>query len=234
MSTIGEKLLCLIPSLSELACKGEISAEDRKTVDRVIVLMKELGEATFIDQRARKELMEALKEAARVCGSDEEVVGKIEGVMSEILIPSKEAIKRPKIGLNLVFCSDLSAPDYNGAITLDIESAARGKTPFIAPRSLLSDQGRRQFGEPVPVDIPKHQRAIMEHAKNWDLFRKGEYILFLPKSLLPQLTAEEKLKALDFRSDGSLESIGIEEAFREPTKKPIWMGSKGFLATNHK
>ena len=50
--------------------------------------MKELEKAPFIDKGARQELMEALKEVARVCGSDEEVVGKIEGVMKEILIPS--------------------------------------------------------------------------------------------------------------------------------------------------
>ena len=131
--------------------------------------------------------------------------------------------------MNLIFCSDVSAPDYNGAIATYIELAARGKTPFVASRTLLSAQGRRQFGKPMAVEIPKHQMTLLKRVEEWDLFQRGEYILFLPKSLLPKLTPEEKLKALDFRTDGTLKQIGMDEAW-EPEERADLAGFKGLFS----
>ncbi len=63
------------------------------------------------------------------------------------------------------------------------------------------------------------ERALLKNQAAWDIFQQhdpefgNEFLVFLPKSLYPNLSPEEKLKALDFATDDSLKKITPLGAF---------------------
>ena len=69
------------------------------------------------------------------------------------------------------------------------------------------------------------EKLLLNQQANWDIYQQfdpvygEEFLVFLPKSLLPDKVGMEKLKALDFAADGTLKKIPLKEVLQGPRRK---------------
>jgi ankyrin repeat protein len=144
-----------------------------------------------------------------------------------------EKIRHPEIELKLAVFCDIDIQDWNGAITQSMIKAFKEELPFVTTRSLLQGSGLKQsldlvvFSKKVMI-----QKAAIENESFWDIYQLctpnngNEFILFLPKAFLSDKAGEEKLKALDFNTDGLLKKVAAIDLFSEPAGQN---DSKAFL-----
>jgi ankyrin repeat protein len=146
--------------------------------------------------------------------------------LNNLEIQTEKKVLHPKIELKLsVFCDIGYAKDWNGAITGGVKAAFKEELPFVATRSLLQGSGLDQSEVAVFSKQLEIQKAALENESRWDIYQLctpnngNEFILFLPKSLLSDKTGEEKLKALDFNTDGLLKKVAAIDLFNESADK---------------
>lgn len=159
---------------------------------------------------------------------------KIQELKDQILLveteiataPVKTKAEPPKIGLKIGFFCDIDAPDHNGAINWRIKKAVEYGFPFITTRSMLRCSNIEEKGfSGVRQKAQELEEILLKNHADWDIFQQNdpengdELIVFLPKSLLSDKTEQEKLKALDFMTDGSLKKVTLMDALQGPQKK---------------
>ena len=127
----------------------------------------------------------------------------------EIFVPSKQEKIAP---LNICFYSDVDVPDHNNTFHKRLVSALKQKMVFVTSRSLLQRNDN-------PGLLTPFERRLLQQKEGWDLFQKGGFVIFIPKQLLPELEGLEKLKALDFKGDGTIKQISIPKAFKKTSGK---------------
>ena len=206
---IEKELSELYKILSDPGIKENRSPADEKIIQRALKTIADLqtkGVSKLTDKEIN--LFHHLDESLRF--------EKVSILLEKIFTAGNEK-KEPsvKIGLKVAFYCDVDSTDHNGAINKRILYAVDQKIPFITTRSLL-----RVKKEKTPISSVVLRLARSK--EDWVVFKKGEFVLFLPKTLHPDLMTnpEKALKELDFAFDGSLTPITIDEALYEPESPP--------------
>ncbi len=142
-----------------------------------------------------------------------------------LIIPQKTF----QIALKISFFCDVDSNDHNGATLASLVIAIDRKIPFITTRSLFrgiyideEEEGRDKTEQLISLV----ESCLFNKHFIWDIFldyegdKEGEFLLFLPKSLLPGRLPYEKLQELDFIADGTvLRKISFLQALRRPRGK---------------
>jgi hypothetical protein len=148
-----------------------------------------------------------------------ERIEKIEKAVEVSPVFRKKVIPRPPLNIvPIAFFSDFSLWDHNGAIASKICNAIEQEIPFITSLSMLKLIGTED-------GIPRREEMrtkLREHQDKFEIYEKNGMLVFIPKSLPskitdePYITPEERLKALDFKTDGTenekLKPISAENA----------------------
>lgn len=126
----------------------------------------------------------------------------------------------------LAFFCDLETPDGNKANIWMMQQAIEQGIPFITTSSLIRGTGFRGIlGKSCSVDINigkffiEIEKSLLQKQENVEIFRKGEMLVFMPHSYLPEKNSEEKLASFDLKTDGSLQPISMHEALQGPQEK---------------
>ena len=130
----------------------------------------------------------------------------------------KEMPKPPKIGLKVAFMCDIDCDDYNASIASRLEFMLEGNTPIVTSRSMIKCTGVGDDTE-RSSEMEQLEEKLLKTKDNWDIYQSGEFLVFLPKSLLPEKSGLEKLEALDLAADGSLKQVSVREALQGPKGK---------------
>lgn len=131
---------------------------------------------------------------------------KVEMVRKTILsIEKAPVIEGP---LKLAIFLDIDGPDHNNAITMTQMTALDGGIPFITSRAILTGS------EYIAGGLSRGYGKLAECKEKWEIYAHGEFLVFLPKTLLSGASEKEKLKALDLAYDGTLRRITPMEALR--------------------
>src|ERR1700722_7362097 len=82
--------------------------------------------------------------------------------------------------LNVVYLCDMDCEDHNGAIVGRIDHLLKEKVPFIVTKSLLNltdleNEKKKDLKE-------QNQLAIYNKHHKWIIYKKGEFVVFIPKS----------------------------------------------------
>lgn len=110
----------------------------------------------------------------------------------------------------ITFFCDLDAPDHNHAIIDRVESAIEQGGPlFITTRSLLRGEGLDSGFE---EQLLKSEKLLKQHSFLWDIYQKGDLLIFIPSALFPDKKGIQKLQAIDFKIDENIKQIDIREA----------------------
>jgi ankyrin repeat protein len=123
---------------------------------------------------------------------------------------------KPVPVLNLVFLCDIDCPDANGATALNIAKALKDNIPFVVSKSLLGGSDL----DPEESKIKNIFNAVLEEYPNWNIYKKGEFVAFIPKNYL--FNAEEL--SFDFSPENQVQSL--REIFEGPTENA---GIEGFI-----
>lgn len=128
-----------------------------------------------------------------------------------------------KIDLKIAFFCDIDCQDHNGVIAGHLLNAIRHKTPFITTRSIvgLASVVGDFFNKKINLE-----RTFIHYRDEWEVYEHhsveygNELLVFFPKSLLQEKKGNEKLKELDFATDGSLKKTSLERVlFEKPKNK---------------
>lgn len=137
---------------------------------------------------------------------------------------TSESVKECEPVLNLVILCDIDVKDHNSAISKLIKGTTSEKIPFIASKSILCGINLSENFH-IRGEI---KASIFQDYMNWTLYKKGEIILFIPKSY------PVKVEALGFDM-GDLEEIKhIKEIFEGPIGNPKLEDILSFLNTSIK
>ena len=152
------------------------------------------------------------------------VKDRILNLQTSIELIPKPTVTPLQIGLKIGFYCDIDAPDDNNAIGSGMKCAIEQKLPFITTRSMLTCMNLGQDENYIFI-MNDLQRSLSKASLEWDVFQKvdpvfgEEFVVFLPKSLLPEKSPMEKLQALDFANDGSLRKISMADALQGAKRK---------------
>lgn len=155
---------------------------------------------------------------------DDEQKNKIQSIKDKIIsiqssieiAPSFDVKKHHSNVIPIAFFCDFDCPDHNHAIINRLEDAIQQKGPsFITTRSLLRGEGLKSG---IKDQLIKSEKLCLENKDDWDIYQKGELLIFIPKSLYPNLNGFQKLQALDFKTDENLKLISAREAVSESQK----------------
>lgn len=187
---------------------------------------------TPVTQVLRNDICTLLQKLDHELQTHQDSTSKINQVRDQILqvqktvetapLHNQKKIEKPKIELKIGFFCDLDCPDHNKAITTRMTLSIQQNLPFITTRSMIKGTGTVHSGiNPFFVD---NEDLLLENQSNWEIFVQNggsgnEFLVFLPKSLQPEKSGIEKLKALDFTSDGSLQQVSVSDVFKEPSGK---------------
>ncbi len=149
-----------------------------------------------------------------------EIGVKILGVYQALEVSNSKADESRKIGLKISLILDVDCPDDNGACIESFENTIKEELPFIISQSALKGNGivdpKLSLSENLTM-----QNLFIEKASEWDFYQlnnSDEYILFIPKSLLPEKQGHEKLEALDLNVS-QLKAVTVNEILKgEPSK----------------
>lgn len=206
-----------------------------KKVDQAIVKLSQLLHGLELHVKAgftpmteilRGEIVEILGDLDRSlikheCGA---LSTRVKTVKEKILnlksvVDFSPSVDKPTTGnlpAAVAFFCDLDCPDYNGAVAESLKLAIEQYVPFITTRSLLRGSDWNEGGICCYIDV---EMLLWEEQENWEIYQKGEMLVFMPKAFLPGHSGEEKLAALDFICNDSLRKISIKEALQGPQAK---------------
>ncbi|MCE2982533.1 MAG: ankyrin repeat domain-containing protein [Parachlamydia sp.] len=152
----------------------------------------------------------------------QEIKDRILNVQVAVSIaPLHDEKKIPPIEIKpIAFFCDLESSDYNMAIWSMIKQAIAQDLPFVTTRSLLRGTGYvHPYGQGPAKFFIESEQFLLQEKGNWDVFQKGEMLVFMPRSYLPEMGSQEKLASFDFKTDNSLQHISMQEALQGPQKK---------------
>ncbi len=218
-----------LAALDNLA-KGLDSHPDQKTLEKQVAKVeKKLNDLREHTREGFPEIRPDLKErtlqvlshvSASLKENKIDQLSKAALVLSQTIASSPDKIQRPiEVGLKIAVFSTIDAPDHNFAITSNLEIAIKTGVPFIATRSLLKGKEVESGDYEYPVSGMRLETALLQTEDKWEIFQQGEMVVFLPKSLAPHLSGLDKLKALDFVSDGTLKPVSLKKAFQGPSQE---------------
>jgi ankyrin repeat protein len=147
------------------------------------------------------------------------IKNKILHVQAAVAIaPVNDKKEIPSIEIKpIAFFCDLDSPDHNTAIWSMIKEAVTQSLPFVTTRSLLRGTGHIDLYHTSTVQLfMDNEQFLLKEQSHWDIFKKGEMLVFMPRSYLPEMNSQEKLAAFDFTIDGSLQPISMQEALQGP------------------
>lgn len=149
---------------------------------------------------------------------------KVDQIRGQLLnLTSKLPPLPPKIEATLAYFCDSDAIDHNGAILNMIEDAIEHPMPFIASLSLMNGSSMMDSRA-----INAWRKHLEESANRWDMYLQvepgsgEELVVFIPKELPLGTSDEERLAALDLKSDGSLKKIFIADVLSGRNGKPTF------------
>jgi ankyrin repeat protein len=110
----------------------------------------------------------------------------------------------------IIFFCDLDAPDHNHAIINRVERAIEQGGPlFITTRSLLRGEGLESG---LDEQLLKSEKLLNQHSYRWEIYEKGDLLIFIPSALFPDKKGIQRLQALDFKVDENIKQIDFREA----------------------
>lgn len=142
----------------------------------------------------------------------------IETALVQAPLLDKREILSPDIKSMAFFC-DLESPDHNEAIWSMLKDAIVQNVPFVTTRSLIRGTGYSKqsfYDKDIKKIYKEREQFLFKEQGNWDIFQKGEMLVFMPKTHLPDLPAHAKLEAHDLKVDASLLSISMAESLQGP------------------
>jgi hypothetical protein len=143
--------------------------------------------------------------------------------------------EKAKIGFKMGLFLDISLPDKNTAITNNMKSAFEQQFPFVTTVSLLKGTGVEEVtnwtgnGEET-IQSPyltklEIKYLLQRNEQQWDIYQLCDpnygngFIVFLPKTLMPDKKDNEKLSALDFPIDGRLKKLSVSKLMDMPNQE---------------
>lgn len=140
---------------------------------------------------------------------------EIKATVESAPVYKEKKVKQLEV-IPIAFFCDLDCPDHNGAIYSGLKNALVQQIPFVTTRSLLRASG--QDGEMAGTYL-LNEALLLKEKDNWDIYQRGEMLVFMPRSLHPDKSPQEKLQALDFQTDGRLKTISVNEALQGAQKE---------------
>lgn len=220
--------LSQLNSLSDKLTKSGLPADKRqkilnKLTEKIHDLRIHIPTNLAANHSAKHEIAKSLEKIDTVLGND--FSSSTRELRNEI-----NTIRLQVVGLQLGCFFDFTGPDFNGLITLGMVESIHMELPFVATRSLLRGDA---LNETNPMMSDFLYNVLVNTQKDWDIFiqedmKEGEgLVLFIPKSLHSDKIPSEKLKALDFNTDGTLKPAKIFDVLAKTGKN----GNAKSLAT---
>lgn len=179
---------------------------------------------THTSEEMRPQIINELKHLSKTidtCGSKDNLE-KIQTIKQKILnieasVAAAPFLQETKISPKVVpiaFYSDITATDHNGAINGFFNKGFEQGLPSIVPRSVLTAMGSET--DEFIRKFNKTESLLLKNQDQWQIYEKGEMLVFIPREFFPDKTDEERLQAFDLRTDGSLKKISVKEAMQAP------------------
>lgn len=120
-----------------------------------------------------------------------------------------EQIKPPA----LEFLFDIDAPDHNGAILERLISGLEAGNSVITTRTIFrADKTKKGTRDTyISYDLIPAFKVIKN---NYDIYAGGSFLVFIPKNLAKELSAEERLEKLDLKKE-EMTKISLAEAWEK-------------------
>lgn len=135
-----------------------------------------------------------------------QTIDKIEKSLGTSSLPANK--NTPVSPVSLAFFADIEGKDVNGAISIDMCKAIEQDVPFIITVSMLQEKGT---GDGI-LARNEFTAKLLEHKNKFAIYERGGMLVFIPHSFSPGKDETEKLQAFDFKTDGSLKIITVDEA----------------------
>lgn len=150
----------------------------------------------------------------RIAEVSEKIIS-VKATIESAPVYKKSEVRQHEVTPIAFFC-DLDSPDHNGFVYSKLLQALKQQIPFVTTRSLLRATARENV---MPWSYIEHEKLLLKEKNNWDIYQRGEMLVFIPRSIHPEKSPQEKLQALDFQIDDNLKLISVHEALQGAQKE---------------
>ena len=132
-----------------------------------------------------------------------------------------------KIGLAMALFFDLNADDHNAVIGSEVHECLLNEIPCITTRSMITGKNIRASADSWNIKIVLENLLLKTH-DNWEIYELkpeygGEFLVFLPRTLLKTGTQDDALRKMDLNPD-TLRKIPLLGVFQTQERQNQFEG----------
>ncbi len=195
---------------AESSSKSDILSAAEKVLEKISVLVKSQEQSIPTFSREAYQILKDINKKINSKFNSNEI-----NELTTKILNIQKTLEPTYLCLGILLNTDI--PDTNSGVLDQVKVFIKQGFPFIATRSLLNNDDNFDANKSLS-NRTEVEMMLLKNQAEWDIYELtdgSDFVLFLPKKLLPEKQGAEKLKALDFVSDSKeIRHITPEEVFK--------------------